>query len=395
MRRNRQPDLPFVPAPLPVAELGPAERIACLRLIRSEHVGPVTFRQLINHFGGAAAALDALPELARRGGNRRGIRVCPKARAEAELEAAERCGAHALFTIEPGYPRALASIDMPPPMIYAKGRTEVLAAPMIAIVGSREASAAGIRLAQQMAADLGHAGLAIVSGLARGIDRAAHEASLGTGTVAVLAGGIDIVYPPEHAELQRRIGEDGCLLSEMPPGFEPRAREFPRRNRIVSGLSHGVVVIEAARRSGTLITARIAGEQGREVFAVPGHPLDPRAEGTNRLIKTGATLVTEASDILEALEPQLGLAARGLSEPPPPEHELEPLPAPARAPLGDDQRAAVLGALGPAPVDIDTIVRATRLNIREVNVVLMELDLGGRLARHGGQLVSLLDAPLP
>ena len=389
MRKNRQAGLPFAPAPLPVAELGPAERLACLRLIRSENVGPVTFRELINHYGGAQAALEALPELARRGGNRRGIRICARGTALAELEAAERCGARLLFTIEPGFPPTLAAVDMPPPLLYVKGRVDLLARPMIAVVGSREASAAGMKLAHLLTADLARAGLVVVSGLARGIDRAAHQAALATGTIAVTAGGLDVVYPPEHAELQHRIGVEGCLVSEMPPGFEPRAKEFPRRNRIVSGLSHGVVIIEAARRSGTLITARMAIEQGREVFAVPGHPLDPRAEGTNNLIKTGATLVTEAADILEALEPQLGLQARALRE-----ADIEaPLPGaePALPPplLGDPHRAAVLAALGPAPIDIDAIVRATGLPIRAVQVLLMELDLAGRIARHGAQLVSL------
>lgn len=380
---------PFKPAPLPVAPLDAAARIACLRLIRSENVGPVTFRELINHYGGAEPALKALPELARRGGNRRDIRICSRARAEAELEAAERCGAEPLFTIEPGFPTALASIDLPPPMVYVKGRRELLTSPMVAIVGSREASAAGIKVARMFAGDLGRAGLVIVSGLARGIDRAAHEASLATGTVAVLAGGIDIVYPPEHAGLQARIGTEGCLVSEMPPGFEPRAREFPRRNRIVSGISRGVLIVEAARRSGTLITARMAGEQGREVFAVPGHPLDPRAEGTNRLIKTGATLVTEPGDVLEALEPQLGRARHTFREVAQPELDVPPaVPEPPPS-LDDRDRAAVLSALGPAPVDIDAIQRATGLPVRAVQVLLMELDLAGRIERHGGQLVSL------
>lgn len=382
----------FTPAPLPIAPLSASARLACLRLIRSENVGPVTFRELVNHFGGAEAALRALPELARRGGNRRDIRICSRARAEDELAAAEACGSAPLFTIEPGFPAALASIDMPPPMIYVRGRVELLGRPMVAIVGSRDASAAGVKLARLFAAELGRAGLGIVSGLARGIDRAAHEASLATGTVAVLAGGIDIVYPPEHRELQARIGVEGCLVSEMPPGFEPRAREFPRRNRIVSGLSRGVLIVEAARRSGTLITARMAGEQGREVFAVPGHPLDPRAEGTNRLIKTGATLVTEPADILEALAPQLGAAIHVFGEQHQDPIDPPPLPPPEPPPaLADRDREAVVSSLGPAPIDIDAVMRATGLPIRAVQVLLMELDLAGRIERHGAQLVSLRD----
>jgi DNA processing protein len=262
----------LTPAPLPQAPLDSAQRLACLRLIRSDNVGPVTFRALINHFGGAEAALDALPDLSRRGG-RANIRICPRDQAEAELEAAEAIGAQPLFTIEPGYPPALAAIEAPPPLLYIKGNAGHLVRPMVAIVGARNGSAAGQKLARHFAARLGAAGFVIASGLARGIDGAAHGAALETGTVAVLAGGPDNIYPPEHADLQRAIAEKGCLVSENPPGFMPRAQDFPRRNRIISGIALGVLIVEAARRSGTLITARMALEQGREVFAVPGHPL--------------------------------------------------------------------------------------------------------------------------
>ncbi len=376
----------FTPAPLPVAALDDAQRLACLRLIRSENVGPVTFRELINHYGGAAVALEALPNLSRRGGRGRPIRICPVAAAESELEAAHRAGATPLFTIEAGYPAHLAHVEAPPPVVYVKGNTRLLQRPMIAIVGSRLASAAGIKMARHMAKELASAGLVVVSGLARGIDKAAHEASLDDGTVAVVAGGIDHVYPPEHAGLQDEIARRGCLVSEMPPGTIPRAQEFPRRNRIIAGLSHGVVVVEAARKSGTLMTARLANELGREVFAVPGHPLDPRAEGTNRLLKQGATLVTEAGDILSVLEPQL--AAGVLREAPAPAVHpaaiLQPPPL-----VTDPDRDAVLAALGPAPVDIDSLSRATGLPARTISVLLMELDLAGRIERHGGQLVSL------
>lgn len=243
--------------------------------------------------------------------------------------------------------------------------------------------AAGSKLARQFAAEIGRAGLVIVSGLARGIDAAAHEASLATGTVAVLAGGLDSIYPPEHAELQRAIGERGCLVSEMPFGFSPRGQDFPRRNRIVSGLSSGVLIVEAARRSGTLVTARLAAEQGREVFAVPGHPLDPRAEGTNKLLKSGATLVTEAEDVLTALSPQLRSPPRQLREEP-------TLSAPPMMPaLSEDDRGRVVAALSSVPVDVDSLVRGTGLTIRSVQVALMELALAGRLERHGSGLVSL------
>ncbi len=385
MPRADQRDL-FVPAPLPQAPLDDAQRLGCLRLIRSEQVGPVTFRELINHFGGAERALEALPDLARRGGRRKPIRLCPRDVAERELDTARKAGAVPLFTVEPGYPALLARVDVPPPLLYAKGRLELLSRPAVGVVGSRNASAAGQRLARQLSADLGAAGLVIASGLARGIDAAAHEAALTTGTIAVLAGGIDYVYPPEHTALQARIATDGCLVTEQPPGFEPRAQDFPRRNRIISGISLGVLIVEAARRSGSLITARVAGEQGREVMAVPGHPLDPRAEGTNKLLKDGATLVTEAADVLAALEMLLA----------PPQaapEDLSDLPASqgtyVEALVTDEARNLVLSALGPAPVAIDELARTTGLGIRNVRAILLELALSGRIEQHGSQLVSL------
>lgn len=392
--RNPDQSCLFTPAPLPIAPLSPSERLACLRLIRSANVGPVAFRELINQFGGAAAALAALPELQRRGGAR-APQICPKGRAEAELEAAGQIGAVPLFTIEPGYPTALAAVEAPPPMIYAKGDVSLLQRPALAIVGSRQASAAGIKVARLFASGLADAGLVVVSGLARGIDRAAHEASLAAGTVAVVAGGTDVIYPPENSELHAAIAERGCIVTDMPPGFQPRAKDFPRRNRLISGLALGVLVVEAAHRSGTLVTARFAGEQGREVFAVPGHPLDPRAEGTNQLIKTGATLVTEPGDIIEALEPITGLGSRAFREFP----AVVPLPPPDPAgppEISDGDRSRLMAALGPNPVDVDEIGRATGLGIREVRIALMELDLAGRIVRHGQQMVSLapdLDAP--
>jgi len=379
----------FTAAPLPVSALDDAERLACLRLIRSAHIGPATFRDLINHYGGAKEALKAAPALARRSG-RREIRICPEADAEAELGAARKAGASAVFTIEPGYPRLLALTDAPPPLLYVKGRSALLSQPSIAIVGSRHASAAGLKLARMFAHELGSAGLVVVSGLARGVDGAAHEASLVMGTVAVLAGGIDIVYPPEHVDLQARIGEIGCLVSEQPPGFVARAKDFPRRNRLISGLSLGVLVIEAARRSGTLVTARFAGEQGREVFAVPGHPLDPRAEGTNLLLKAGATLTTEPQDVLGALAPQLKGEGFSLAEAAASSFAA-PLPAGGSTPRpepGDRERARVLSLLGPHPIDMDEIARASELDARAVRIVLMELDLAGEIVRHGQQLVS-------
>ncbi len=380
------------PPPLPTARLDDSQRLACLRLIRSENVGPATFRALINHFGGARAALAALPELSARGGRRTAIRICPEAAAEAELAAAERIGARPLFTIEPGYPAALAVIDGAPPLIYVKGDDRLLARPAIGIVGSRAASAAGQQLTRQIAAGLGEAGYVVTSGLALGIDTAAHHAALETGTVAVLAGGLDMIYPPQNADLHHAIAERGCLVGEQPPGFQPRGNDFPRRNRIISGLSLGVVVVEAARRSGSLITARRAADQGREVFAVPGHPLDPRAAGTNHLIKEGATLITCAEDVVNALQP-FGRPRQAVSgqiqllEEPAPARDAAPEPLPQ---VERDERSRVIAALGPAPVHIDEVARATQLPIRIVQTVLLELALAGRLEHHGSQLVSLV-----
>jgi DNA processing protein len=374
-------------APLPTAQLGDAERLACLRLIRSENVGPVSFRQLINRYGGATRALEALPDMTRRAGSRRPIRICSVASAEAELDAARATGCRPVFTIEPDYPKALAAIDMPPPLLYLRGRSDVLAMPGVAIVGSRNCSAAGIKLAQFFSHQLSEAGYAVISGLARGIDGAAHQAALNGGTIAVLAGGLDVIYPPEHAALHQAIAHDGCLVTEMPPRFQPRGKDFPRRNRIISGMSLGVVIVEAAARSGTLVTARFANEQGRDVFAVPGHPLDPRAEGTNALIKAGATLVTSAEDVMRALEPVSGLRegpARPLWPDPEPPDPPE-LPPPI---IGDRERAAVLAALGPAPIDLNTVMRATGLSIRATQIALMELDLAGLIERSGGGLIA-------
>lgn len=387
-RNHRDPQSLFNAAPLPIATLNDAERLACVRLIRSDNVGPVTFRELINHYGGAASALEALPELAARGGNKRRIRITTKSEAERELNRARKSGAKPLFTIEPGYPPALASIEAPPPLLYVRGNADILTRPAVAIVGSRQASAAGHKLTSQFASGLGEAGYVVVSGLARGIDAAAHEAALNSGTVAVVAGGVDIIYPPENAALTEAIAKMGAIVSDMPPGFQPRAKDFPRRNRIISGIALGVLVVEAAKRSGTLVTARLASEQGREVFAVPGHPLDPRAEGTNGLLKRGATLVTEPADIIEALAPLSGLspiAAFAEQHPTQAWQTPPPLPPPL---LQDEDRTRVLEALGPAPVDVDALMRATGLDARGLNVVLMELDLAGRIVRHGAGLLS-------
>ena len=283
---------------------------------------------------------------------------------------------------EPVYPRRLQMIDDAPPLMAVRGHPAVLKLPAVALVGARNASAAGVRFAERLARDLGAAGFAVVSGLARGIDAAAHRASLATGTIAVLAGGHDHIYPREHTDLAEAILAQGALVSEMPFGHEPRARDFPRRNRLISGLCAGVVVVEAARRSGSLITARFALEQGREVFAVPGSPLDPRTEGTNDLIKQGATLVTDAADVIAVLRPIIGFSVELHAE------EPEAL-APGAEP-GAAERARIVELLGPTPLPIDDLVRLSGSSPAVVRVVLLELELAGRLERHGGALVSLL-----
>jgi DNA processing protein len=361
------------------------QRLDWLRLIRTDNIGPRTFRDLVNHYGGARAALAALPALARRGGASGPARICSLEDAQAELKAARSLGVEFVALGEPEFPPRLQMIDDCPPLLAVRGRSAVLMRPLVAIVGSRNASAAGVKFAERLARDLGAAGFVTVSGLARGIDAAAHRASLSTGTIAVLAGGHERIYPAEHAPLLEQIIAEGAAVSEMPLAWEPRARDFPRRNRLISGLSIGVVIVEAARRSGSLITARLAGEQGREVFAVPGSPLDPRAEGTNGLLKQGATLVTEAADVIAVLEPILG---RGFDVP---AQEPEPdTPGPLDVEPGEDERTRITGLLGPTPVSIDDLVRLSRSSPAIVRTVLLELEIAGRLERHGGSLVSLL-----
>ncbi len=357
-----------------------AERIDWLRLIRSDNVGPRTFRSLVNHFGSARAALERLPDLARRGGASRHQRICSEADALAELSSSEQLGVSLIAPGEAGYPPRLAVLDDAPPLLGMRGAREAMMRPMIAIVGSRNASGAGLKFAGQLARDLSDAGFVIASGLARGIDQSAHRASLTGGTLAVLAGGHDKVYPPEHGDLLTAIIASGGAISEMPLGHAPRARDFPRRNRLISGASLGVVVVEAALRSGSLITARIAAEQGREVFAVPGSPLDPRAAGTNDLIKQGATLITEASEIIQAVEPIMGRPIE-LREP-----DDDPL---APEPDASD-RARIVSLLGPTPVLLDDLIRMAEASPAIVRTVLLELELAGRLERHGGGLVSLI-----
>jgi DNA processing protein len=362
------------------------DRINWLRLIRSDNVGPRTFHDLVNYYGGVGPALAALPALARRGGSTRPPRIVSREQVKAELAAARAAGVEFVTLGEPDYPSRLKMIEDPPPIVAVRGNSGALSRPSVAIVGSRNASAAGVKFAERIARDLGEAGLVIVSGLARGIDGAAHRASLNTGTVGVLAGGHARIYPPEHAGLLEKIVMNGAAISEMPFAWEPRAHDFPRRNRLISGLSLGVVVVEAARRSGSLITARLAGEQGREVFAVPGSPLDPRSEGTNSLLKQGATPVTEAADVITAIEPILG---RSIELPSAQEPPQELLGGPDAEP-DTDERSRLIALLGPAPVSIDDLVRLSQSSATNVRGVLLELEIAGRLARHGAGLVSLL-----
>lgn len=360
------------------------QRIAWLRLIRSDNVGPATFRDLINHCGSAENALAMLPELSARGGATRAIRIAGVQEAERELEAAHRFGARFVGIGEPDYPPALRQIEGAPPLLAMKGDLSAATRPSVGVVGSRNASISGAKFAAMIARDCGRAGYTVTSGLARGIDTAAHRASLETGTIAVLAGGLDRPYPPENISLLDEITEGaGLAVSEMPFGWEPRARDFPRRNRLISGISLGVVVIEAAERSGSLITARLATDFGRLVFAVPGSPLDPRCHGTNGLLKQGAIVTTGSADVIEALAPlsQLDLFNQPMVE--------EPKEGGEMLPPNDDDRAVIVSALGPTPVDVDDIIRHTGLPASSVYLVLLELDLAARLHRHAGGMVSL------
>ncbi len=391
-------------------QLNPAQRLDWLRLIRTDGVGPRTFRTLINRFGGAGPALEALPGITGRGARR--VVPITRAQAEAEMEAAARIGARLVAMGEDDYPTLLQAADSAPPLIAIRGRAAILSRPAIAIVGSRNASAAGLGFTERLARGLGEAGLVVVSGLARGIDARAHKAALVSGTVAVLAGGHDRIYPANHEALVEAIlASGGVVLAEMPMGWEPRGRDFPRRNRIISGLAYGTIVVEAARRSGSLITARFALEQGREVFAVPGSPLDPRAEGTNDLIRQGATLVSDVEHVLSAIAPLIGrgdfeqgTGRLALDRPdladapifwdeldgiggaaPDPEEELEPEP-----PEPADDRARLIAYLSPTPIGTDDLARAAGLSVRIVQTTLLELELDGRIERNGSGAVSLV-----
>ncbi|MBI1980249.1 MAG: DNA-protecting protein DprA [Methylocystis sp.] len=413
----------------PGGRLSEAQLVDWLRLIRSENIGPRTFRQLINRFGGAGAALDALPSLAARSLRGRTIRIATREEALREIEAARALGVRFVTTADPDYPPLLKEIADAPPLIAMRGASWTAQRDGVAIVGSRNASAAGLAFAERLARSLALENYVIVSGLARGIDAIAHRAALETGTIAVLAGGHARPYPSEHARLVEEIAERGLIVSEMPIEWEPRGRDFPRRNRIISGLSRGTIVVEAARRSGSLITARFANEQGREVFAVPGSPLDPRAEGVNDLIRQGATLCARPEDVISVLAENAGAPTRKtlfdddgreaeetlideldlFSAPDDSAFEERAAPASFSAPglpaeCGDgpqpgaqrdgtpqaDAHEIIVSLLGPAPIAIDDLIRVAGLTAREVQGVLVELDIEGRLQRHGANSVSLV-----
>ncbi len=355
----------------------PAERLARLRLARTDRVGPVAFRELLARCGSAVAALEALPHLSRRAGTP--LTPPPEAVIGREVAAGEALGARLLVLGDPDFPPRLARIDPPPPVLWALGRPELLSASAsVALVGARIASAGGQRIARGLALGLGEVGVVVVSGMARGIDAAAHEGALPTGTVAVLGGGIDDIYPPEHVDLYRRIAEAGCVLSESPVGARAQARDFPRRNRLIAGLSQAVVVVEAELRSGSLITARLAAEQGREVFAVPGSPLDPRSRGVNDLLRQGAHVCEGVEDVLRELRPDHTLDEPG-----------EPFAGAAPEPADDALVERVAALLSPTPTPRDELARALGAPVGAVSAALLELALAGRAELLPGGLVSL------
>ncbi|MCW3475701.1 DNA-processing protein DprA [Limobrevibacterium gyesilva] len=372
-----------------------------LRLARTDGVGPVAYRRLLRRFGSAAAALDALPGLARAGGRATPPEIPPPAVALREIERVRKLGARLLFLDRSDYPPLLALLDDAPPVIAVLGDASATAARSVAVVGSRNASANGQRIAESMAEELAAAGLVVVSGLARGIDAAAHAGALHAGrTVACVAGGIDVVYPSENAALQARIAAGGAVVAEAPPGTAPQARHFPRRNRIIAGLSLGVVVVEAAPRSGSLITARLAVEANRDVFAVPGSPLDPRCRGSNGLLREGAVLAETAADVLEHLREGISRSPLFARDAPqgPPRGLREPLAAideqPDMAPEELLQaRSEVLGLLGPAPTAVDDLIRRCQFSAAAVMSVLLDLEIAGRVEALPGNRVALLGEP--
>lgn len=369
-----------------VASFDDREKLAWLRLIRTENVGPITFYQLIENFGTAVKAIEALPTLARKGGRLKNLKVYDQSAAIAEMEALHTLGGKMVFAAEKAYPLALAAIDDAPPVLSVLGNEKLLNLPTIGIVGARNASLNGRKFAEKLSHDLGAGGQIVASGLARGIDTSAHVGSLPTGTIAAVAGGIDIIYPPENAKLYEQIKFEGCIVAESPLGMEPMAKHFPKRNRIISGLSSGVVVIEATLKSGSLITARLAGEQGRDVYAIPGHPFDPRAQGPNKLIQDGATLVQNADDILDNIRTFSGIRPT-LSE----ARQTTWEPADLSENDAESVRDVILQNLSSTPVTVDELVRNCHLTIPAAQMVLLELELAGRIQRLPANRVVLIN----
>jgi DNA processing protein len=367
------------------AALTDEDRASWLRLIRTEGVGPVTFYQLLHQYGSAARALEALPDLAVRGGRRAGLKIPRPQEIETEIAATLRAGGRLIAACEAEYPEALAATEDAPPVICLRGHAHLMAKPCFAIVGARNASLAGRRFAEKLAGELGEAGFIIVSGLASGIDTAAHTGALATGTIAAIAGGIDHVYPAENARLHEQIAERGALIAEAPVGTRPTAQHFPRRNRLISGLSRGVLVVEAAMRSGSLITARLAAEQGREVFAVPGSPMDPRCRGTNNLIRQGAILAESARDILDELSQR---RENRLEEPGETPDLFAPAPAEPDEAALEKARALLLENLSSMPVSVDELIRACQITAGIARVALLQLELAGRIDRHPGNRLA-------
>ncbi|MFA5041269.1 MAG: DNA-processing protein DprA [Bdellovibrionales bacterium] len=363
--------------------LNEAEKRDTLRLARTENVGPITFRQLLRRFGSARAALEALPLMARRGG-KKDFKLPSKNLIEDEIANIEKNGAALIAWCEPDYPESLAAIEDAPPLITVRGNVDLMHKRCIGIVGARNASLNGRKMAESLAQGLGQNDIVVVSGMARGIDAAAHRASLATGTVAVLAGGVDVVYPKENQDLYDTLVERGCILSDMPWGLEPFSKLFPRRNRLISGLSLGVIVVEAALQSGSLITAKMALDQGREVFAVPGSPLDPRATGTNDLIRQGAILVERAGDVLSHIH----TPPRLLSEPPANDFCASSCPIDEAA--VSQARSKILENLSPSPVSVDELARQCHLSPSVVLTVLLDLELAGLVERQVGNKVVLI-----
>jgi DNA processing protein len=380
---------PHTPSPAPMD----ADPLLWLRLIRSRRVGPATFHKLYKEQGSVEDALAVLPEIARAAGVEN-YSLCPLEVVKHEMALARAVGAQLLLWGQRGYPAQLMDLSDAPPVLWAQGDVSLLARPMIALVGARNASSLGLRMARRLVQGLAEAGQVVVSGLARGIDAEAHQAALATGTVAVQAGGVDVVYPLENADLAAAVAAKGCRISEQPMGLQPQARHFPQRNRIVSGIARAVVVVEAAARSGSLLTARNALDQGREVMAVPGHPFDARAAGCNMLLRDGATLVRSANDVLEAI----GLRGHFRAEPELQQAEVfvpNPLPdpVPQRRPLSDISavHSQILARLGPSPLAEDQLIRDLALPAGTLAPALISLELEGRIARQAGGLLSRID----